>query len=565
MRTGRLGASEAKPDPRTARFMACRERETRVTQTSESGAAAEPLRDAGGGRILSAAVDPATLEPGSPAELAAFADLQSGLAPMYQQVFSDPAAPRTVVVIPSLSLDASELQKIDGVDHYEERLLCLLMLLRLPRTHIVYVTSRALAPPIIDYYLHLLPGVPASHARRRLTLLTCDDGSLRPLTEKILYRPRLIERIRAAIDYPASSHITCFNSTALERTLAVRLGIPMYATDPALAFLGTKTGSRRVFREAGIDLPDGSEGVRTRRDVAQELAALAARNPSVRRVLVKLDEGFSGEGNATFDLRRAPETGVEQWIYDQLPVALQFEARGETWPSFEAKLETMGGIVECFVDGAGAMSPSVQCRIDPVGDIEIVSTHDQVLGGPTGQIFLGCRFPANEEYRASLHDAGRRVGAVLRDKGVIGRYAVDFVSVRHGDRWSNYAIEINLRKGGTTLPFLMLQFLTNGTYHPETGHYLTAMGEPRFYYATDNLQRDDYRRLTPRDLIDVVVEKGLHFDSTTQEGVVFHLIGAIAEWGKLGALAIGRTRRAAEARYDRTVEVLDREAAAARS
>lgn len=499
--------------------------------------------------------------PGSPEELAEFARIQERMAPLFQAVFSDSAAPRTIVVIPSLTLEVSELRKIAGVEHYEERLLCLLMLLRLPHTRVVYVTSRALAPSIIDYYLHLLPGVPASHARRRLTLLDCDDGSLRPLTEKILYRPRLVERLRASIVHPELSHMTCFNSTALERTLAVHLGIPMYATDPALAELGTKSGSRRVFREAGIPLPEGFEGVRTELEVAQGIAELKRRNPALPSALVKLDEGFSGEGNATFDLRLAPVDGtLVEWVRRRLGGELVFEAKGETWPSFGAKLARMGGIVEEFVTGNDPTSPSVQCRIDPLGRIDIVSTHDQVLGGPTGQIFLGCRFPASPEYRAELHDAGRRIGEVLRDKGVIGRYGVDFMSVVEHGRRTTYAIEINLRKGGTTLPFLMLQFLTGGNYHPETGHYATALGEPRYYYATDNLQRDAYRRLTPPDLIDVVVEQGLHFDSTTQEGVVFHLIGAIAEFGKLGVLAISRTLDGALSRYERTVEVLTREA-----
>ncbi len=513
-----------------------------------------------GGDIVPLSASAAFPPAGSPEEFVAFARLQEQLAPMYTRVFSDPAAPRTVVVVPSLTLDVAELEKIDGVEHYEERLLCLLMLLRLPRTHIIYVTSRALAPSIIDYYLHLLPGVPASHARRRLTLIDCDDGSLRPLTEKILYRPRLVARLRAAITHHESSHLTCFNSTALERTLAVRLGIPLYATDPALAELGTKSGSRRVFREAGIDLPDGFENVRTSRDVAECLAELHGRHPGLRRALVKLDEGFSGEGNATFEFVAAPDSGLKEWIERRLPTHLVFEAKNESWSSFQRKLGRMGGIVEAFVEGERGTSPSVQCRIDPVGNIEIVSTHDQVLGGPTGQIFLGCRFPADEVYRTELHDAGWRVGEVLRDKGVVGRFGVDFVSVGTGKDRRTYAIEINLRKGGTTLPYMMLQFLTGGRYDPTAGHYETALGEPRYYYATDNLQHKRYRRLTPRDLIDVVVEQGLHFDGTTQEGVVFHLIGAIAQWGKLGVLAVGRTRERAQERYARTVEVLDREA-----
>jgi hypothetical protein len=498
--------------------------------------------------------------PGSSEELAAFAAIQAEFPAMFDRVFSNNHAPRTVIVVPSLSLDTAELAKIDGAAHYEERMLCLLMLLRLPQTQIIYVTSQSLPPSVVDYYLHLLPGVPASHARRRLMILSCDDGSAIPLTQKILHRPRLLRRIRDAIRFPDAAHITCFNSTSLERTLAVRLNAPLYAADPALAHYGTKSGSREVFKEAGIDLPDGVEGVRDIHDVSDALDGMIGRRPSLRRAVLKLDEGFSGEGNALIDLTGVPRTGIGRWLRTKLPERLEFAAVGETWPSFEEKLGRMGGIVEAFVSGADPASPSVQCRIDPLGNVAIVSTHDQVLGGSSGQIFLGCRFPADPTYRVGLHEAGRAVGDVLRDRGVIGRFAVDFVTVREGDRMVNYAIEINLRKGGTTLPYLMLQYLTNGEYDPESDGYRTALGESRFYHATDNLQRDEYRTLTPRDLVDIVVEQGLHFDSTTQEGVVFHLIGAISEWGKLGVLSVGTTMETAEARFRETVAILDREA-----
>src|SRR6476659_4517023 len=77
--------------------------------------------------------------PGSHEELRAFAALQRGLEPMFTRVFCDRGAPRTVVVIPSMSLDHEELAKLAGAAHYEERFLCLLMLLRLPATHVVYI------------------------------------------------------------------------------------------------------------------------------------------------------------------------------------------------------------------------------------------------------------------------------------------------------------------------------------------------------------------------------------------------------------------------------------------
>src|ERR687896_658766 len=212
--------------------------------------------------------------PGSAEELRRFARIQERLAPMFRRIFPYPRAPRTIVVVPSLSLDAEELEKISGVHHYEERMLCMLMLLRMPRTHLVLVTSQPIATPIVDYYLHLLPGVPLRHARRRLTLLSCHDSSDVPLTEKILERPRLIERIRAAIVDPDAAHMTCFNSTALERSLAVRLDIPLYGNDPELNYLGTKSGSREVFREAGIPLPDGFEHLRDAQDIAEAVVEL---------------------------------------------------------------------------------------------------------------------------------------------------------------------------------------------------------------------------------------------------------------------------------------------------
>jgi hypothetical protein len=137
---------------------------------------------------------------------------------------------------------------------------------------------------------------------------------------------------------------------------------------------------------------------------------------------------------------------------------------------------------------------------------------------------------------------------------------VDFVSRRAPGGWEHAAIEINLRKGGTTHPYLMLQFLTDGEYDAATGLYRTPAGGTCCYYASDNLADPAYRGLSPDDLVDVAVDNGLHFDGAMQQGVVFHLLGACSEYGKLGALCIGATPAAAARLYHETVAVLDREA-----
>ncbi len=184
--------------------------------------------------------------------------------------------------------------------HYEERLLCLLMLLRMPLTKLIYVTSVPVPEIIIDYYQHLLPGITGHHARKRLTLFSCFDASAKSLTEKILERPRLIERIKQQITDTGNTHLTCFNITPLEKSLAVQLGVPLFGTDPDKFYEGSKSGARKTFRACGVNLPDGFEDLHTKEDIIRALVALKKDNPALRKAVVKMNDGFSGDGNAIF-------------------------------------------------------------------------------------------------------------------------------------------------------------------------------------------------------------------------------------------------------------------------
>lgn len=62
--------------------------------------------------------------------------LQQRFNETYKDIFQNKLAEKTVVIIPSLTLDAEMLNTIKGSVHYEERLLCMLMLLRMPRTRL---------------------------------------------------------------------------------------------------------------------------------------------------------------------------------------------------------------------------------------------------------------------------------------------------------------------------------------------------------------------------------------------------------------------------------------------
>ena len=215
--------------------------------------------------------------------------------------------------------------------------------------------------------------------------------------------------------------------------------------------------------------------------------------------------------------------------------------------------------MEAFIDGDRKASPSVQCRINPLGEIEIISTHDQLLGGVDEQVFLGASFPASTAYSVETAEMATHIAERMAMQGVLGRFSIDFLSVFEDNEWKHYAIEINLRKGGTTHPFLMLQFLTDGTYDTKTGTYVTPNGQQRYYFASDNVFSPAYMGLTPSDLIDIAMFHGLMYDSTRQEGVMFHLIGALSQYGKLGMVCIASSHERAKMLYERTIDTLDYE------
>jgi hypothetical protein len=492
-------------------------------------------------------------DPGYSAE---FDELQKKLVTLWKSIERLNQDPQTIVVVPSMSIDAIGSGTL--MQAFEERFLFLLLLLRQPRARLIYVTSQMILPNIIDYYLDLLPGVIPSHARPRLFLIAPLDGSARPLSDKLLARPRLIERIRSLIIDPDRAHLVPFNTTNREKELALRLGIPMYGADPKFFPLGTKSGCRKIFIEENVPHPLGYENLATKEDLIDAIAQMRAKKPSIKQVLVKLNEGVSGGGNAVVDLKGLPATAERALLEERLR-GMEPESARITYDSYMEKLRERQAVVEERIMGDEFRSPSVQLRITPLGRVELLSTHDQLLGGRSGQSYLGCVFPADTGYAPLITREAAKIGRRLAKEGVIGRFALDFVVVRSNGKWDPYAIEINLRKGGTTHPFLTLQFLTDGTYDPETAVFTAPNGQQKFFVASDHVESPAYRTLTPDDLFDIVVRHNLHFGQTRQTGVVFHMMSALGELGRMGLTAVGNSHEDAKAIYNRALTVLDEE------
>ena len=256
-----------------------------------------------------------------------------------------------------------------------------------------------------------------------------------------------------------------------------------------------------------------------------------------------------------------PGSPGERQTIESLLTNLKFEVPEITYNQYMEDLGRDGGIVEEWIQGEEYRSPSAQLRITPLGQIECLSTHDQVLGGPTGQTFIGARFPADKAYAVEIMQHAAKVSECLAKEGVIGRFAIDFVSVKQSNgSCKSYAIELNLRKGGTTHPFLTLQFLTDGIYDAEAGVFRTAQGKEKYYLASDRVESPLYCAFTHENVFDIVAQEGLHFNQSQQTGVVLCMMTGIGEFGRLGLTAIGDSHEDAENLFQCTVSALDKAA-----
>lgn len=456
----------------------------------------------------------------------------------------------TIVVFPSLSFPETELRKITGVTYYEHRLLCLLLLLDEPSRRLVFVTAADVDSEIVDYYLGFLPD--PDDARRRLHIVSLSDPSPYALSQKLIERDQVLDDLRELVRGAPSAYVLPFNVTDAEVEVAERLGLPLFAPMPDQSWHGSKSGSRQIATQSDVPVLDGYENLRSTDDVDAAIARLRQLPDPPERVVIKLNYGFSGQGSAVVDCAdfRPPTP--------QRPTS--FCGDGETWATYASKIRGEGAIVERLLTDELVASPSVQIRILPDGTPTVISTHDQVLGGDHDQVYLGCRFPADDRYRSEIIACAQRVAARLAERGVIGMFGMDFLVYRDRPLAESLRValaEVNLRLGGTTHPYLMAMRLTRSSYDADSGLLRDPGGRPVCYVASDNIKLPNLLGVAPRTVLDALDRAGVLFDPVAGVGATVHLLGALPAFGKMGTLCVARDLDHAEELARRVMGVLE--------
>ncbi len=483
----------------------------------------------------------------------AFGRVQAGLGAALSVDVPGSAVPHVVIALPSYSLDENLLA------HYAERipwlehryLVAMFLLNTIPGVRLVFVGSLHPGEDVLDHYRAMLrPGVGSD----RFHVVAAGAGDARPVAAKVLASPRALAEIRELVGtLPAV--IEPWNVDAAEADLATELGIPIDGSHPDLLPLAFKSAGKRLAREAGVPVAFGVEDVCTEDGVVRAALHVLAERPDAPGVVVKLDDSGAGDGNRVLRVAGLPSDPSER--------EAELRRRVTAWPEWYRTDLRRGCVVEELVAGADVSSPSVQVVVRPDHSVEVLSTHEQELGGEDGQVYQGCRFPARGEYAALIARHAEAMARVLAARGAVGRIGIDFMCWRAAGDWRAVALEINLRKGGTTHPFTALRHLTGGRYDATRGRFVLDDGTERSYVASDNLIDAAWRCLTGTPALEAVARAGLRFDPVARTGVVLLMVGGLHLDGRCGIVAIGHDLEHAARLRDAARAALDAAAAAA--
>mmetsp|Transcript_3280 Transcript_3280/g.8250 ORF Transcript_3280/g.8250 Transcript_3280/m.8250 type:complete len:443 (+) Transcript_3280:157-1485(+) len=366
--------------------------------------------------------------------------------------------------------------------------------------------------------------------------------------------------------------------------------MPLFAPEPQIAAVyGSKSGSKRVFSLAEVNTPPGAYDLYSEHETLHSLARLIFERLDVAVWLLKIDDECGGRGHAWIDARglqchqalvRERERSMSLWldpnkqqaavnkVVEELVRAVPRRVEighKELFPSWEAYLETfvrVGGVIEAVPAGA-VSSPSVNLVIDPSGEVQIQSTHDQIFSG--SYQYVGAVFPQKCVNNAALRQAAMAVGRVCVDKGIIGHVQVDFVSFTDAENHQRlWAVDLNVGLSDTAVSFEVFRFITGGHYHSIENAFICEEGEvdasAHSHSADDSQESEDRGRAAVArrgyavcDLLyhpnvatvqynvffNLCRLKGVHFDLQERVGTAFLLVDSFAG-GVLSLLTVGR-------------------------
>lgn len=436
----------------------------------------------------------------------------------------------TKIILYAMNYTEGLLRELPYVKFYAERGFSHLSSLREANTRIVLITPEPPEPYVIDWHLRdlfQLDDVQQRSARDRLILLSPRCRKPLPLDSLVLEDPVLLSRLKDEVRR-SEAVLVNFASSAMSDRLAQELDVPLEEGPFDLSRRwGDKSSSKALFRLEEIPAPRGVPDILTSMDEVESAAlALVTGSPPAGRVIVKLNDARWGDGlgNVVIDGKK---------LRDSKQLSSSVETMLQDWAAIVEEVGIGGAIVEEYFPNR-ICSPSGQAYIDRAGDVHIVSTHEQYT---VVDQYLGCEFPADDQFRASMHTVLMKVGKRLSGSGVRGTFGVDFIGLECG---SLLATEINVRKVGPSHVVAYAEAVAGNKVDPDGN--LRVNGKVVYCSHRRVYQPEVLRGLSPEAAVRGLAEDGLFYDPRTGKGAILHILGALRSVGYVDSTCFGHSR-----------------------
>uniref|UniRef100_A0A3B4GBA5 IQ motif containing H n=1 Tax=Pundamilia nyererei TaxID=303518 RepID=A0A3B4GBA5_9CICH len=418
---------------------------------------------------------------------------------------------RTIIHIPSLGYSQRKRLNLRGFDILQNIQMSRLCDIRDENVEVIYICPQHLGNDILDYYTSLLKcdgatdGADTTTARasssvRRYIILTPEAVDYFPthnmcLSTLLKYSPQTLKHIRNLIQ---GKHAYIVGGIAHVDDLAVadELGLPILGPEPAIAqHYSTKSGGRRIFVGAEVDVPPGQGDIYSLNQLHETLAELMTQNTDVQRWLFKIDSEDGSHGTAYCDtchlscykwaLQEYHRYGPELWnpkciqvkIYlDEIPEWLTHyaqPAKTSCYPNWACFLKTFlrqGGVVEAYPPSNSVTCLTVDLLLEPGGEVTMFSCGDQLHGGCKLEA-IGSIVPQSSVHPETLHSICTRVGRACLQRRIVGYVSVDLVSFLDHNTMEKkvWAVDLDITYSNQLAMTQMLLMMTGGTLNCRTG------------------------------------------------------------------------------------------------
>nr|XP_046249615.1 IQ motif-containing protein H isoform X2 [Scatophagus argus] len=532
---------------------------------------------------------------------------------------------RTIIHIPSLGYSHSQRLKLRGFDIQQNIQISRLCDIRDENVEVIYVCPRHLGEDILHYYTSLLKcdGVTdgadtgtaqASHPHvRRFVILTPEAVDYFPthnmcLSTLLKYSPRTLKRIRNLIQ---GKQTYIVGGVVHEDDLAVAdgLGVPVLGPEPAIAQLhGTKSGGRKIFVGAEVDVPPGQADIYTLNQLCEALAELMTQNMDVQRWLFKMDSEHGGRGTAYCDMchlscyrwalqeyrRYGPELWNTKWIQesvllryvDEIPEWLTRYARPAktssypTWACFLKTFLRQGGVVEAYPPSDSVTCLTVDLLLEPGGEVIMLSCGDQLHGSCQLET-IGSTVPQTSVHPETLHSICMRVGQACLRHLIVGYVSVDLVTFLNSNTLEQkvWAIDLDLTYSDQLAMTQMLLMMTGGTLNCRASclevpvpvrekcceHQIAAKPPVVNCYAVigSHLFHSNLSMLYHYVFIKMCKAHGIGFNMKRRQGTVFALYDN-SERCNIGMITVSEDLQGALVTFVRNLSVIHQEISASK-